>query len=61
MIKVKLSKEVWEFIRMNSNAIRINGTVYFQPAPWWYTHAFMGENDIFEVHTQLPTEEDNDI
>jgi hypothetical protein len=60
MINVKLSDEVSEFLRMNSTMVEINGLEYYQPAQFWYTQAFFGNTNIFEVHTELPTyKEDN--
>lgn len=55
MINIKLSDEVSEFLRMNSTMVEIDGLRYYQPAQWWYTLAFMGNNNIFQVHKELPT------
>lgn len=59
MYKVKLSDEVSEFLRMNSNMVMIDGLEYYQPAQFWYTLAYAGSNNIFEVHKELPTKEQN--
>ena len=53
-INVKLSDEVSEFLRMNSNMVEIDGKRYYQPAPWWYTQAFLGNDNIFTVYQELP-------
>lgn len=57
MINIKLSDEVSEFLRMNSNMVIIDGIEYFQPAQWWYKLAYMGSNNIFEVYKELPNKE----
>jgi hypothetical protein len=61
MINVKLSDEVSEFLRMNSTMVIIDGLRYYQPAQFWYTQAFMGNENIFQVHKELPTyQQDNE-
>lgn len=60
IINVKLSDEVSEFLRMNSTMVEIDGSRYYQPAQFWYTQAFLGNENIFRVHTKLPTyQQDN--
>jgi hypothetical protein len=54
VINVKLSDEVSEFLRMNSTMVEIDGLRYYQPAQFWYTQVFMGNENIFQVHTELP-------
>jgi hypothetical protein len=60
IINVKLSDEVSEFLRMNSTMVEIDGLEYYQPAQFWYTQAFFGNANIFQVHTELPTYKQQD-
>ena len=55
--KVKLSDEVSEFLRLNSNMVMIDGLEYYQPAQFWYRVCYFGNDNIFEVHKELPTDE----
>lgn len=61
MINVKLSKEIVDFLQMNSNMVQVNGLTYFQPAQFWYKQTYMGDNTVFSVYPELPNgQEDNE-
>lgn len=53
-INVKLSDEVSQFLRMNSTMMEIDGKRYYQPAPLWYTQAFLGNDNIFTIYQEPP-------
>jgi hypothetical protein len=57
MINVKLSKEIVDFLQMNSNMVKVGESTYFQPAQFWYKQAYMGDNTVFSVYQELPTKQ----
>jgi hypothetical protein len=58
-INVRYPKEVVEFIKMNGNMVYVDGIRYYQPAQFWYTQAYLGDETVFTVHREIPNYIDN--